>query len=683
MTHRENTVLLVDDNPMNLQVLFQTLSEIEARFLIAKNGELALDIIAESKPDLILLDINMPGIDGYEVCRQVKSNAETKDITIIFLSALGEIGDKVKGFELGAVDYITKPFQSEEVIARVKTQLTLFNLRLQAQEQTHILKHKANVAMEMLRDAKQKQDGPLLGKSSAIVQLRKDIRSAATNNDSVLLLSSPGCGEEYVARTIHDQSSRQTAPFIYVNCVQLNNTNSSTVLSTKNEQISKVSLAAGGILYLDRINEMPSSVQSEFINNILYLIEKDIRIIALSTCDLQQMIHQKSFSPELYALISKQQITIPSLIERAEDIMAITEFYLKHYASLHGKNITGISPDSLRVLQDYNWPGNLNELTNVIESQVVICNDNMLKFTTSVLNKGQDIGSYHLVDKLASGGMGSVWTAEHTLLARPAAIKLINADSFTKEEYQIRFFREAKAIALLNSPHTINLFDFGIQKNGAFYYVMELLKGLDLKSVVNFQGPLKPARVIHYLLHATYSLVEAHEKNVIHRDIKPSNLFACDMKPHYDFLKILDFGIAKDISHEDEFELTGQRIIGTPAYMAPETFIPENTIDASADYYSLACVAYWMLAKRTLFDCHSPIAYFSEHMKTPPTPIREFANNQDIPEDLEQLLLKCLAKTPNQRPSDDEILYSLMTLAQQHPWSYQESAEWWDNYSNS
>ena len=674
----KNKILIIDDMVENIEILVGTLED-DYNLFVALDGQTGMDIAMTENPDIILLDVMMPDMNGLDVCRRLRANQRTANIPIIMFTAKTLIDDKVKGFELGAVDYITKPFQADEIIARVKTQLALCNLRIQAQHQTDILKHKAHVAMEMLRDAKQKQDGPLLGDSSAIVKLRQDISSVAANSDSVLLRSSPGCGEEYVARTIHDQSSRQTGPFIYVNCVQLNNTNSATVLSTKNEQISKVSLAAEGTLYLDRINEMPSSVQVEFIENIIYLIEKDIRIIALSTCDLQQMVHEKSFSAELYAFISKQQVTIPSLVERAEDIPEITEFYLKHYSSRHGKNITGISPESLSVLQNYNWPGNINELTNVIESQVVICNDNMLKFSNSVLNKGQDIGAYHLVDKLASGGMGSVWTAEHTLLARPAAIKLINADSFTKEEYQIRFFREAKAIALLNSPHTINLFDFGIQKNGAFYYVMELLSGLDLKSIVNFQGPLKPARVIHYLLHASYSLVEAHEKKVIHRDIKPSNLFVCNMKPHYDFLKILDFGIAKDISHEDEFELTGQRIIGTPAYMAPETFIPENTIDASADFYSLACVAYWMLAKRTVFDCHSPIAYFSEHMKIPPIPIREFANNPDIPEDLEKLLLQCLSKMPNQRPSDDEILHELMKLAQQHPWSYQESADWWIN----
>ena len=679
MIYKENVVLLVDDNPMNLQVLFQTLSDVDARFLIAKSGEAAMDIIKDSKPDLILLDINMPGIDGYEVCRRVKSQKDTEDITVIFLSALGEVGDKVKGFEMGAVDYITKPFQAEEVIARVKTQLNLSNLREVSQRQSENLKHKAEVAMEMLREAKQRQDGPLLGSSTAVTQLRDKISKAASCNESVLLTASPGCGEEYVARTIHEQSSRQNGPFIYVNCLQLNNTNSSTVLSTKGEEISKISLASEGTLFLDRINEMPTNVQIDFINNILTIMEYDIRIISLTTCDLKQMVHEKKFSAELMDFISQQSISIPSLCDRQEDINEISEFYLKHYASRHGKNINSFSPESLPILQGYSWPGNINELTNVIESQVVICNDSMLKISPAVLNRGQDIGAYHLVDKLAVGGMGSVWTAEHTLLARPAAIKLINSDSFTKEEFQIRFFREAKAIALLNSPHTINLFDFGIQKNGSFYYVMELLDGKNLKSLVDLQGPLPFARVIHFLRQACCSLLEAHEKNIIHRDIKPSNIFVCNKKPHFDFVKILDFGIAKNINREDEFELTGQRIIGTPPYMSPESFIPENTLEPNSDLYSLACVAYWMLSKKTLFKCSSPIAYFSEHMKTPAPAIRDFANNEEIPEDLENLLLKCLSKTPDNRPNAEEMLMDLMDLEQKYPWSYTEARDHWQD----
>ena len=151
------SILLVDDNPTNLQVLFQTLEGIGCKLLIAKDGEMALSIAGKALPDLILLDIMMPGIDGYEVCRRLKNSQATSDIPVIFLSALGDTEDKVKGFQLGAVDYITKPFQPDEVIARVNTHLTIHRLNREVENQKDQLEHELKVVSEVQRKLLPKQ----------------------------------------------------------------------------------------------------------------------------------------------------------------------------------------------------------------------------------------------------------------------------------------------------------------------------------------------------------------------------------------------------------------------------------------------------------------------------------------------------------------------------------------------
>ena len=168
------------------------------------------------------------------------------------------------------------------------------------------------------------------------------------------------------------------------------------------------------------------------------------------------------------------------------------------------------------------------------------------------VRKARELGSYRLLERLGQGGMGEVWRARHRLLARPAAIKLIRppaAPSIIGSEAASRFEREAQAIASLRSPHTVNLFDFGIADDGTFYYVMELLDGLDAERIVNKFGPMPAERVIHVIRQVCHSLSEAESISLVHRDIKPANIFLCRYGEDYDFVKVLDFGIVKAI-HE-------------------------------------------------------------------------------------------------------------------------------------
>ena len=211
-------ILLVDDNPTNLQVLFQTLEGRGYKLLVAKSGEDALKIARKAQPHLVLLDIMMPGMDGYETCRKLKEAPETRESAVIFLSALDDTKDKVRGLEQGAVDFITKPFQGEEVLARVDTHLTIQRLKGDLQARNDSLEHELKVAQDVLKDARERVDGPLLGDSPAVRRLREEIDACAANCDMVLLTGPPGAGQEAVARAIHNDSSRGKRAFIYLNC---------------------------------------------------------------------------------------------------------------------------------------------------------------------------------------------------------------------------------------------------------------------------------------------------------------------------------------------------------------------------------------------------------------------------------------------------------------------------------
>ncbi len=229
-------ILLVDDNPTNLQVLFQTLEGQGYKLLIAKSGKDALKIARKAQPHLVLLDIMMPGMDGYETCRKLKEDPDTRESAVIFLSALDDTKDKVRGLEQGAVDFITKPFQGEEVLARVDTHLTIQRLKAGLQARNDALEHELKVAQDVLKDARERVDGPLLGDSPAVRRLREEIDVCAANREMVLLTGPPGAGQEAVARAIHHDSSRGKRAFIYLNCTGFQS-GSQTLFRLSGEQV--------------------------------------------------------------------------------------------------------------------------------------------------------------------------------------------------------------------------------------------------------------------------------------------------------------------------------------------------------------------------------------------------------------------------------------------------------------
>ncbi len=305
------------------------------------------------------------------------------------------------------------------------------------------------------------------------------------------------------------------------------------------------------------------------------------------------------------------------------------------------------------------------------------------------LREAQDLGSYHLIERLGAGGMGEVWRAEHRLLARDAAIKLVRPEVLgarNEKEAQVmlkRFEREAQATAALSSPHTIQVFDFGITQDATFYYVMELLAGRDLETLVREFGPLPPNRVLYLLRQVCHSLADAHARELVHRDIKPANIYVCRMGLEYDFAKVLDFGLVKMPAGSGQgrdpqtLATLENTTPGTPAYMAPEVILGDTEIDRRADVYSLGCVAYFLLTGELVFEADTSMKMLMQHVHAQPVPPSE-RTELPVPRELDDLILACLQKDPGRRPQDAGEVYQMACQVHlREEWSSDEAKRWW------
>ncbi len=298
----------------------------------------------------------------------------------------------------------------------------------------------------------------------------------------------------------------------------------------------------------------------------------------------------------------------------------------------------------------------------------------------------RSMGAYHLQEKLGVGGMGEVWRATHNMLARPAAVKLIRAaamgatDTRKAGTARERFEREAQVTAALRSPHTIELYDFGVARDGTFYYVMELLDGLDLQTLVDKYGPQPPERVVKILRQACHSLHEAHLAGITHRDIKPANIFLCRYGTDLDFVKVLDFGLVKHRAAEKgDGKLTQEGMIaGTPAFLPPEMGLEQSNIDGRTDLYALGCVAYWLLCGGLVFEHSSAMAMVVSHARDVPPPLSQ-RTDQEIPEGLERVVMQCLEKDPAKRPHDARALAdALAAVGIEDRWTVEREKQWWE-----
>jgi DNA-binding NtrC family response regulator len=692
-------ILIVDDTPANIQMLVAILKEPGYQLSAATNGRLAIEAIEKVRPDLVLMDVVMPDMDGYEACRHIKASARWRDLPIIFLTAKTDTADIVRGFELGAVDYVGKPFNGHELLARVSTHLTLQRLRREMEERNASLARELEVAQQLLADARQRVDGALLGDSPAMRALRESMSRHAADAEPVLLTGPPGAGHEATARGIHHGSARSGQAFIHVNCALLPPGDNS-ILSPRStaatpagadvvspdigRHLSLLELSAKGTLYLDEVQRLPGDVQ-EGLAAVLDAArasrergepaDPDVRVIAYTSAPLSTA---GGFHPKLLTQFDTRQLRVPSLAERPDDVAELALFFVRQHARRIGAVVDTIGADSLRRLRKYRWPGDLGELQSVVERAVRAAREPVLEIDATQLDDGVPLGLYRLMEKLGEGGMGEVWRARHQLLARPCAVKVIRPDRLgesNRDKTIERFRLEARSIARLSSPNTVRLFDYGVTETGSFYFVMELLEGVNLASLVQRFGALPAERVVAVLRQACRSLGEAHAAGLLHRDIKPHNLQLCRLGLDFDIVKVLDFGLVKSL-HEGNADLTADDVLtGTPAYMPPER-VQGGDADERSDIYALGCVAYWMLTGQTVFP-GDPMAMMLHHVRTPPQPPSNRAPGP-VPERLDQIVLACLEKVPERRPpSAIDLWHQLGEVSVTTPWTAERAESWW------
>ncbi len=439
------TILVVDDTPANISVLLEHLGEYNYKVLVAEDAESALEQLNYSKPDLILLDIMMPGMNGFETCKILKEKEATKDIPIIFMTALSEAEDKVIGFNLGGVDYITNPFQHEEVLARVSTHLTLRNLQISLEETNKNLEQRviertdelseALTELEKLKNRLEKENkylqeeikndhnfDEIIGNHPKLNELLNKIQLVAPTDSTVLINGETGTGKELIARAIHDLSKRKERPLVKVNCgaissglveSELFGHEKGAFTGAMQRRAGRFELADGGTIFLDEVGELPADTQVKLLRVLQEQefervggstpIEVDVRVIAATNKNLSQEISAGNFRSDLFYRLNVFPLETPPLRDRPSDIPVLVDFFLDRLGKKLGKSIKGVTEEAMKRMIQYSWPGNIRELQNCIERAAIVAQEPVMnvelindhetgsRLTTDNLDKLEDI----------------------------------------------------------------------------------------------------------------------------------------------------------------------------------------------------------------------------------------------------------------------------------------------------
>ena len=322
--------------------------------------------------------------------------------------------------------------------------------------------------------------------------------------------------------------------------------------------------------------------------------------------------------------------------------------------------------------------------SSAIASALAIFSSFKISSLQSEVYEAKKLGPYQLKKQLGRGGMGEVYLAEHRLLKRPCAVKIIRPERADEGDLLSRFEREVQVTAQLTHPNTVEIFDYGRSEDGTFYYVMEYLDGINLDDLVSEHGPMPAARAVHFAKQLCGALREAHGNGLVHRDIKPSNVIVCQQGGIYDVVKLLDFGLVGTMQTNPEAtKLTGDGMaLGTPQFMSPEQVRGSGTVDARSDIYSLGGLMYFLLTGRTPFEADSGYAMALAHIEQPVPSMRSIC--PDIPEDVEAIVELCLAKKPEDRFDGVQTLESALKQCDcREYWTTTDATEWWTNQSQS
>jgi len=380
------TVLVVDDEPLNVDLVEQELGAAGYKTVSAASGEQAVIVAAKSRPDLILLDVMMPGMDGYAVCQSLKQSEATRDIPVVFLTALTDTFEKVRAFKLGAVDYVTKPFQPEELLARVGT-----HIALRREIEAH---RKSRATIQRLVD-EMRHD--MVGDSPAARRLRGEIAQVAPTDSTVLIQGETGTGKELVARAIHEASRRRERALVTVNCAalprelvesELFGHEKGAFTGATQQRRGRFELADGGTLFLDEVGELPLEAQAKLLRVLqsgefdrvggTRALHADVRVIAATNRDLQAQVTAGRFRSDLYYRLNVFPITVPPLRERRGDIPGLAQHFAAKASRKLGKPLRDLSGTFLERAGAYDWPGNIRELENMVERALILADGELL-----------------------------------------------------------------------------------------------------------------------------------------------------------------------------------------------------------------------------------------------------------------------------------------------------------------
>ena len=446
--HNTGSILIVDDTPTNLDVLVDYFHDLGFDVLVATDGHSALEQMGHAKPDVILLDVMMPGMDGFETCRRLKADPATANIPVIFMTALSDAREKIIGFEAGAVDYVTKPIQHEEVRARVTTHLTLsrlqhnlaeanVNLERRVLERTAELE-RALAEVERLKnrllaenqylqeEIKGSHHGhEIISRSSVMTKVLDKVQQVAPTDATVLLLGESGTGKELFARAIHDLSPRKRRALIKVNCgaipaglveSELLGHEKGAFTSASERRIGRFELADNGTILLDEVGELPMDIQVKLLRVLqeqefervggARTIKVNVRIIAATNRDLGDAVKAGSFRSDLYYRLNIFPLTLPPLRERLEDLPLLVETLLGQLAHKLRKPLKELSEESMAKVMHYPWPGNIRELQNVLERAAILAHgpvvtiEDALEVRQQMNSNADPIGTLTNVEKI-------------------------------------------------------------------------------------------------------------------------------------------------------------------------------------------------------------------------------------------------------------------------------------------
>ena len=399
---RPATILITDDIPANLDLLSDALEPAGYNILAAPNGEVALRIAKRKCPDLILMDIIMPAMDGYETCRLLKHDEATRDIPVIFITAKDEPQNILEGFRAGGVDYITKPFQADEVLIRVATHMKIHRLTQELRQKNKQLleeaerRQRAEAALKQSdaqlsilsqQEAERWGLGGFIGVGPGFAKIVQDIRRMQSfSSTNVLITGESGTGKELIARAIHYGSPLAKRPFVPVNCSAVPGDLAESAFfghvrgaftGATSDHKGYFEQADKGTLFLDEIGDMPLALQVKLLrvleDGVISVVgctqprKVEVRVLAGTNEDLKLDIEAGTFRQDLYYRLARFIIEVPPLRERKEDIALLVDHFLEHFSADMGMSKPKLSPAALQLLQNYDYPGNIRELKNFIE----------------------------------------------------------------------------------------------------------------------------------------------------------------------------------------------------------------------------------------------------------------------------------------------------------------------------